>query len=1174
MGKHVQPSRYVHILLMLLLLGTFTACGPDNIRPKVNRLNDAAYSYHYRSLDSTQHFASQALAMSASYPNGKAEALNNLAFVNIVRMNYAKADTMLNEVLQNTDNQLELLVANVQLMRLCQRRSENKNFYHYTQQAQECMRRLQEDENLLDARQQRRLVYAKSEYSIVFSTYLYYVGQHLKSSEVLSEIDPVGPIVKDTAQLLAYYYNIGAGGVLNARSRDELMQSEFDYLMRCYLLSRQYNYNFWEANSMQAISEHLQVYSDRRKLMQNNVQEIDYLNVYMMPDSLLAGNLAQRALEIFEQYGDVYQTAGAWRTLSEAYRSISDYQSALVCLENALKRDTAINAAPDLVASIREQLSIVYAAIDNKAQSDYNRNIYLDLQEYSRQDRFLEARAEQLNASLRQLDMMIVAVIVIIVLIVVMLVYFGYWRHKHNNVPSIDELRKPLDEWKKDSLKRIENLKDAVEETKEYSIVSANKLNRLRERNIEQRAKVWLASTVTPLISRMQREIATLRLVGRSEKRKACMDYIMQLLDSIDASNRQLTHWIQLKQGDFQLRVESFCLAQLFEMLKQNSMTFRLHGIELDVKSTDSVVKADRVLTLFMLNTMVENARRYTPSGGVVSVSSVDTDEYVEISIADNGCGMTDEQASDVFKHKLINDTTNTDTEHGHGFGLINCKGIIEKYRKLSAIFKVCTIGVESKIGVGSRFYFRLPKGIVRMAIVAIMLAGGSPLFANNIEKKELATARANAFADSAYFSNVKGNYMRTISFADSCLHYLNQSYAMAHPAATRKSKLLRLNGDYPAKAAELTWLRDSAKVDFNIILDIRNETAVAALALHRWNLYNYNNTVYTQLFREVSADNTLASYVYTMQKANNNRNIAIIMLVALLLGIFPAYYLLYYRQRMHLHLYIDQINSINNVLKDKHTTTDYKLHKIDEIWKLNGQDAKNDALSYTAKKCPKVFLSLFNEIRSCLEEDNKLVGKLADAQNDASDQLRRVEMDSDRLYVSCNVLDNCLSSLKHETMYYPSRLKQLIASEDSTVDDNVLAELAEYYKTLYTTLISHAANVLNTAGTLAAPNVSINLLLAILRKKNKGKKPKIVERETADNYIDVDIILDSLYAISPVGLFSSLTPDVDFLVCCQIMRDLGEYTGARACGISARSDNGTLIVSLKMPSAIWQGVR
>lgn len=141
---------------------------------------------------------------------------------------------------------------------------------------------------------------------------------------------------------------------------------------------------------MQAISEHLLQKGDRQKLIGNNMQEFDYLNVYLMPDSLLAGNLAQRALGKFKQYGDVYQTAGTWRTLSEAYRSISDFQSALVCLENALKNDTAINSAPDLVASIREQLSIVYAAIDNKVQSDYNRNIYLDLQDYTRQDRFLE----------------------------------------------------------------------------------------------------------------------------------------------------------------------------------------------------------------------------------------------------------------------------------------------------------------------------------------------------------------------------------------------------------------------------------------------------------------------------------------------------------------------------------------------------------------------------------------------------------------------------------------------------------------------------------------------------------------------------------------------------------------------------------------------------------------
>ena len=64
-----------------------------------------------------------------------------------------------------------------------------------------------------------------------------------------------------------------------------------------------------------------------------------------------------------------------------------------VCLQDALERNKAINQAPDLIASIREQLSVVYAAVNDKQGSDFNRNIYLDLQEQTRQDRYLESRA-------------------------------------------------------------------------------------------------------------------------------------------------------------------------------------------------------------------------------------------------------------------------------------------------------------------------------------------------------------------------------------------------------------------------------------------------------------------------------------------------------------------------------------------------------------------------------------------------------------------------------------------------------------------------------------------------------------------------------------------------------------------------------------------------------------
>ena len=92
-------------------------------------MNDISYSFHYRNLDSTKYYANKALKLSKDYDNGYAEALNNLAFVSIVKMNYDNAYKLLNAVLKATDNQFELLVADIQFMRLCQRQSRNKDFY-------------------------------------------------------------------------------------------------------------------------------------------------------------------------------------------------------------------------------------------------------------------------------------------------------------------------------------------------------------------------------------------------------------------------------------------------------------------------------------------------------------------------------------------------------------------------------------------------------------------------------------------------------------------------------------------------------------------------------------------------------------------------------------------------------------------------------------------------------------------------------------------------------------------------------------------------------------------------------------------------------------------------------------------------------------------------------------
>ena len=110
-------------------------------------------------------------------------------------------------------------------------------------------------------------------------------------------------------------------------------------------------------------------------------------------------------------------------------------------------------------------------------------------------------------------------------------------------------------------------------------------------------------------------------------------------------------------------------------------MSYQLKNINLNVVDTSEVVKADKTLTLFMINTLADNARKFTPSGGEVTISAKSLDDYVEVSIIDNGVGIDEEGLRNLFSFKKIElkQSTSPVQGKGYGFGLMNCKGIIEK---------------------------------------------------------------------------------------------------------------------------------------------------------------------------------------------------------------------------------------------------------------------------------------------------------------------------------------------------------------------------------------------------------------------------------------------------------------------------------------------------------------
>lgn len=1161
-------------LAAICLLLFFSACDAPH-RQQVDDYNDKAYAAHYRNLDSVKIYAKQALALSNGYNTGKAEALNNLAFVYLMQMHFDKAYATLNEVMGSTDDQVELLVADIQMMRLCQRESNNKEYYDYNEEANKRFLRINEDKRLLTDRQRRRMVYARSEYAIVSSTYYYYVGLEQPSVRALSAINPDGEIQTDMPQLLAYLYNVGAGGIFTKGKQEEINQKEFDYLIRCYMLAIHHNYPYWEANSLQALSEHLVNDKSREALIRDNLPSFKYLKVGNLPDSLIAGNLAERSLSIFQKYGDVYQTAGSYRTLASCYWQIKDYRSALICLQNALKQNPAINQAPDLVASIREQLSVVYSAIDNKQASDYNRNIYLDLQEQTRQDRYYEARADQLDSTSQQLNIMIIAIGLIIIVILSLLIIFHYLRRRADNQSELNKLLLPLEEWKHHNIAYMAQLDDEYTEVSEQLTISNIHLIDNKRRYIEQRAKVSLVNSIMPLINRMLHEINKLKRGGESDVvRSERYTYIRELTDMINNLNSTLTEWIQLRQGRLSLHIESFPVQQVFDIVKKGRMAFQLKGVQLKVEDTAAIVKADRILTLFMVNTLADNARKFTPAGGKVCIKAVEEADYVELSVEDTGCGINEETQQHLFDRKPIHDQKDSTS---HGFGLMNCNGIINKYRKISQIFTVCQIGVKSEENKGSRFFFRLPKGVSRVllflliAFSSLCTAQARPQRNNDkaaaIARKDYMTL-AGIYADSAYFSNINGQYEQTLRFADTCRYYINQQYHKLYPHG--KLFMQRI-GSLSNVAAEIKWFHADVPVDYRVILDIRNESAVAALALHEWDLYKYNNNVYTHLFKERSADSSLGEYCRMMMKSETNKNVAIALLVLLLLSILPVYYVMYYRHRLTFQFSIEQIKHINAVLLSD-VSVEKKLKEVNRV---------------NSDRLPERLRNIVQQIREALVASQEASQKSKADIETLEDEVHCVEYENERLHISNSILDNCLSTLKHETMYYPSRIRQLVETDtDSQLE--AIDELAVYYKELYSLLSQQAMHQVRAIklmaksvdiATLVPENkfkqplapippvagdpVMIAYLFDILYSENQNQPLRITAEEHQKQYVILHVQLSSMHLSVEEcrELFSPQAQGMMFFSCRQIVRDNGEATNRRGCGIIAKpTEEGTEI--------------
>ncbi len=127
--------------------------------------------------------------------------------------------------------------------------------------------------------------------------------------------------------------------------------------------------------------------------------------------------------------------------------------------------------------------------------------------------------------------------------------------------------------------------------------------------------------------------------------------------------------------------------------------------IELKYNYSDSLrelkILADKDALLTILRNLIDNAIKYTPEGGHVSINMLQDGKYIKVSVADNGIGMSLEEKNKIFEEFYRVKNKYTSSIPGSGLGLSLVKRLLGMHEG--------KILVESTSGEGSVFTIILP---------------------------------------------------------------------------------------------------------------------------------------------------------------------------------------------------------------------------------------------------------------------------------------------------------------------------------------------------------------------------------------------------------------------------------------------------------------------------------
>jgi signal transduction histidine kinase len=245
------------------------------------------------------------------------------------------------------------------------------------------------------------------------------------------------------------------------------------------------------------------------------------------------------------------------------------------------------------------------------------------------------------------------------------------------------------------------NILEDMEETRRNLEIAYKELKSLDKMKDEFLAMSSheLKTPLTSIISFVQ-----LMLDGKlgklSKQQKESLEVVSQQTKRLLDSANKISYVVKLESKKIEPMLENLQLRGLIQDTVKNAEQLAIQKkIVLTQRVTElPSIKADRGSLRDILSNLVDNAIKFTPEGGKVSIETEEGEDRILVKVKDTGIGIATENVPKLF-------TKGFQADHsvpGMGLGLVICKNLVESHGG--------KISVETELGKGSTFCFTLPK--------------------------------------------------------------------------------------------------------------------------------------------------------------------------------------------------------------------------------------------------------------------------------------------------------------------------------------------------------------------------------------------------------------------------------------------------------------------------------